>query len=79
MVWLFIITLLLPFFIYFMIIWIVEGRWKCLFVRHQYIYWGEKHGMVRDTRTNYIIGTNRKVYCCTICGKEKPREKKDYD
>ncbi len=74
-----IIAILLPSLLYFVFLWGIETNWKCFFGKHQYVYWGEKHGMVMDTRTNCLIGTNRRVYCCTTCRKEKPREEKDYD
>lgn len=55
---------------------IFDINWLCLLRIHKYAYVGEKHGMyIRDQK---VVGTQRKMYVCYKCKKNKPIENKDF-
>ena len=54
-----------------------NGLWFCIFGIHKYVYAGQKHGMMVHKEQG-IVGTQRNMYKCARCEKNKPIENKDY-
>jgi hypothetical protein len=57
---------------------IVGINWNCVIGKHSYVYVGQKHGMTMRKDKKGVVGSQRNMYKCSHCEKDKPTEKKDY-
>lgn len=57
---------------------LIDINWRCLFGFHNFVYVGQKHGMTLSTDRKGVVGSQRNMYKCCNCRKDKPIENKDY-